>query len=146
MVTLIHKRRDNRAVRDVALRATEGCPPQDDRCRMNKIQEWARATLRYERDPRGGELIHDPVDTLGRIGSTGVAAGDCDDGAVLVSTMLESLGIRTRLTAVSLRRDRRLHHVAVEARDQAGRWWYVDPFLSRAAALPTFTRLMRVSV
>ncbi len=79
MVTLIHKRRDNRAVRDVALRATEGCPPQDDRCRMNKIQEWARATLR-------------------------------------------------------------------EARDQAGRWWYVDPFLSRAAALPTFTRLMRVSV
>lgn len=144
MAAMVRRRRDDRAVRDLALRVTEGCRPMDTRCRMLRVLDYARRTLRYEMDPRGGELIHDPVDTIGRIGSMGIAAGDCDDGAVLVSAMLESLGIPTRLTAVSARPDRRLHHVAVEARDRSGFWLYLDPFL-RARGVQ-FTRTLRVSV
>jgi transglutaminase-like putative cysteine protease len=144
MASLVRRRRDDRAIRDVALRVTEGCRPMDARCRMLRVLDYARRTLRYEMDPRGGELIHDPVDTIGRIGSMGVAAGDCDDGAVFISAMLESLGIRTRLAAVSARPDRRLHHVAVEARDRSGFWIYLDPFLRDPSV--RFTRLMRVSV
>jgi hypothetical protein len=86
------------------------------------------------------------VDTIGRIGSMGVAAGDCDDGAVLVSALLESLGIHTTLTAVSTRKDGRLHHVAVEARDKSGFWIYLDPFLRTRQDQVRFTRVLRVTV
>lgn len=145
MATMIRARRDDRAVRDLALRVTEGCKPMDLRCRMLRVLEYARRTLRYEMDPRGGELIHDPVDTISRIGSMGVAAGDCDDGAVLVASMVESLGIRSRLVAVSARADRRLHHVAVEAADRSGFWFFLDPIQQRGPGMQ-FSRLMRVSV
>jgi len=146
MSTLIRSRRDDRAVRDLALRLTEGCARGDNRCRMARVLDFARRNIRYELDPRGGELIHDPLDTIGRIGSDGMAAGDCDDGAVLVSALLESLGIRTRLAAVSIRNDRRLHHVAVESRDPSGFWIYLDPFLRSGSKVPQFTRVMRVTI
>ena len=145
MASLVQRRRDDRAVRDLALRVTEGCRPLDTRCRMMRVLDYARRNLRYELDPRGGELIHDPVDTIGRIGSYGAAAGDCDDGAVLISSMLESLGIRTRLRALSTRPDRRLHHVAVMAQDRSGFWIYLDPFL-RTTGPPAFTRVLEVTV
>lgn len=146
MATMVRKRRDDRQVRDLALRLTEGCPRLDAKCRMARVLRYARGKLRYELDPRGGELIHDPVDTIERTTSNGLAAGDCDDGAVLVSAMLESLGIATRLTAVSTRTDRRLHHVAVEARDPSGFWIYLDPFMRSKLGPPQFSRLMRVPI
>lgn len=146
MVRLVHQRRDDRRIRDVALTITAGCPRGDIRCRQNRILAYARHNLRYERDPHGNELIFDPVDTLDRIGANGQAAGDCDDGTVLVSALLESIGIPTRLVAVSIRPDRRLHHVAVEARDPSGFWRYLDPFLRSRRGLPSFTRIMRVNV
>lgn len=146
MVRLIHRRRDDRQVRDVALTVTEGCPRGDMKCRQDRILAYARHNLRYERDPHGVELIFDAVETLERIGCNGQAAGDCDDGTVLLSTMLESIGIPTRLIAVSTRDDRRLHHVALEARDDSGFWRYLDPFLRSKQGPPPFTRMMRVRV
>src|SRR5712691_7541957 len=91
MTGLVRKHRDDRTVRDVALRVTSGCPPVNDRCRMARLLGYVKASMRYERDPRGGELIHDGADTLERLGAYGEAAGDCDDAAVCLSTMLESL-------------------------------------------------------
>lgn len=146
MASMVRGRRDDRTVRDLALRLTEGCTRGDARCRMHRILTYARGGLRYELDPRGGELIHDPKDTIDRIAAHGLAGGDCDDGAVLVSAMLESLGIATRLVAVSARADRKLHHVAVEARDPSGFWIYLDPFLRSRTGPPRFTSLMRVPV
>lgn len=146
MCRLIHRRRDDRRIRDVALTITEDCRRGDIRCRQDRILAYARHNLRYERDPHGNELIYDPVDTLDRIGCNGQAAGDCDDGTVLVSALLESIGIPTRLVAVSTRPDRRLHHVALEARDSSGFWRYLDPFLRSRQGPPEFTRLMRVRV
>lgn len=146
MARMVRDRRDDRRVRDLALRLTEGCPRGVNSCRMARVLDYARGRLRYELDPRGGELIHDPVDTIERINGGGLAAGDCDDGAVLVSAMLESLGIPTRLTAVSTRGDQKLHHVAVEARDVTGFWVYLDPFMRSRFGPPKFTRLMRVTV
>ena len=146
MCRLVQQRRDDLRVRDVALTITAGCPRGNVRCRQDRILSWARENLRYESDPHGNELIFDPVETLERIGSNGQAAGDCDDGTVLVAALLESIGIPTRLLAVSTRADRRLHHVAVEARDSSGFWRYLDPFLRARQGPPRFTRLMRVRV
>jgi transglutaminase-like putative cysteine protease len=146
MASMIRGKRDDRTVRDLALRLTEGCPRADMQCRMHRVLRYARGGMRYELDPRGGELIHDPKDTIERIASYGLAGGDCDDGAVLVSAMLESLGIATRLVAVSARPDRKLHHVAVEAKHPSGFWVYLDPFLRSKFGPPKFTALMRVPV
>jgi len=144
MGSLVRRRRDDRRVRDLALRITEGCAPLDDRCRMMRLLSYVKGAMAYERDPRGGDLIHDPVDTIERIAAYGAAAGDCDDAAVLLSALLETLGIKTYLTAVSLRPDRRLHHVAVEAKVGAF-LIYLDPF-RRARGAPAFTRTLRVPV
>lgn len=146
MASMVRERRDDRTVRNLALRLTEGCRRGDAQCRMHRILRYARGAMRYELDPRGGELIHDPVDTIERVAAHGLAAGDCDDGAVLVSAMLESLGIKTRLAAVSTRTDRKLHHVAVEAQDPSGFWIYLDPFLRSRLGPPAFTRFLRVPV
>ncbi|MGH6628247.1 MAG: transglutaminase domain-containing protein, partial [Burkholderiales bacterium] len=113
------------------MKIAHGCGPLDDLCRMGKIRGWVQSTLRYERDPRGGDLLHDPVELIHSVQCEGSAAGDCDDGAILTASLLESLGIRTRITAVSTREDRKLHHVAAEARDRAGRWYWLDSFSRR---------------
>jgi transglutaminase-like putative cysteine protease len=146
MAAMIRRRRDDRTVRDLALRLTEGCMRADTKCRMHRVLRYVRGSMRYELDPRGGELIHDPVNSIDRIASYGLASGDCDDGAVLVSAILESLGIATRLIAVSARPDGRLHHVAVEAKDPSGFWIYLDPFMRSKLGPPQFTQLMRVPV
>jgi transglutaminase-like putative cysteine protease len=146
MAAMVRKRRDDRQVRDLALRLTADCARGDTKCRMARVLRYAKGAMRYELDPRGGELIHDPVDTIERVAAHGLASGDCDDGAVLVSSMLESLGVATRLTAVSTRKDRKLHHVAVEAKDPSGFWVYLDPFLRSKLGPPQFSRFLRVAI
>jgi transglutaminase-like putative cysteine protease len=112
---------------------------------MGKIRGWVQSSLRYERDPRGGDLLHDPAELIDTVRLEGSAAGDCDDAATLTASLLESLGIPTRLTAISTRDDRKLHHVAAEGRDRAGRWYWLDTFSARLEIPPT-TKTLRVHV
>lgn len=51
--------------------------------------------MRYVRDIRGIETVHDP-DTMLRI-----MAGDCDDKSILLASLLESIGHRTRFVAIA---------------------------------------------
>lgn len=139
-------RRDDRQVRALAVRLTDGCRRGDVQCQMHRVLRFARGSMRYLPDPRGGELIHDPLDTIKRVQEYGLASGDCDDGAVLVASMLESIGVATRLRAVSTRKDGRLHHVAVEARHPSGFWIWLDPFMRSRTGPPQFTRTLSVPV
>lgn len=143
MARLVRRRRDDRQVRDMALRITAGCPPVDDPCRMSRVRGWVKGAVMYERDPRGGDLLHDPVDMINRIAVYGSIGGDCDDASILQSALLETLGIATRFTAISTRPDRRLHHVVVEAADKLKRWHWLDAFGQRR---PHYTNVLRVNV
>lgn len=129
MAMLSRRRRGDVRVRNMALRIVGQAPPLDDYTRMIRIREWVRTAMPYERDPRGVELISDPLLLLEKISAYGTAAGDCDDAATLISALLESIGITTRFAAVSVRRDKALHHVGVEAFDRRGNAWrYLDPY------------------
>jgi len=145
MAQLVRARRDHGTVRDMAVRIAQGCPPLDDVCRMQRVRAWVQLAVQYERDPRGGDFIHDPLAMIQRIETRGNVAGDCDDASVLTSALLESLGIATRFTAISTRPDAKLHHVAAEAKDKAGTWYWLDSFSQREVPPPT-TRILRVNV
>ncbi len=148
MSSLVRQRRSDERVRSTALTIAGGAPPRDDSARMARVVAWVKAAMPYERDPVGSEAINDPLLTLEKIYAYAEAAGDCDDAATLVATLLESLGVKTRLVAVSVRRDRRFHHVGVEAFDRLrARWMYLDPFApGEVGSKPSFTAAMRAAV
>lgn len=56
--------------------------------------EWVKTHISYVRDPHGLELVQDPVWTM-KFGT-----GDCDDQAVLLSALCQSLGFPTRFKTV----------------------------------------------
>lgn len=64
---------------------------------------------------------------------------------MLTASLLESLGIATRFTAISTRPDQKLHHVSAEAKDRAGTWYWLDTFSQREVK-PDTTRTLRVNV
>ena len=53
---------------------------------IKAIQNWVRDRIGYAHDPNGVEMIQTPPATLMR------GYGDCDDKAILVATLLETLG------------------------------------------------------
>lgn len=61
---------------------------------MRAVQEWVKDNIRYTRDIRGVESVQTPVKTLE------IMQGDCDDQSVLVASLLESIGHKTRFMAM----------------------------------------------
>lgn len=55
------------------------------------IATFVQENIRYVRDPNGVEQLHDPIYLIDQL-SKGVAQGDCDDQALLVATLLLSIG------------------------------------------------------
>jgi transglutaminase-like putative cysteine protease len=145
MAKMIRANRDHPSIREMGARIAGACGPLDDVCRMQAVKRWVGSAMRYEKDPRGGDLLHDPVYLLAKIRSDGTVAGDCDDATILTSSLLETVGIPTRLTAISTRPDRQLHHVAAEGKDSRGTWYWLDAFSSRTDLPPT-TRTLSVNV
>lgn len=148
MAMLVRRRRGDQRVREAAHRIVSGAAPLNEYDRMVRVREFIRRSMPFERDPRGTEAINDPLLSLEKIAAYGEAAGDCDDASVLIAALLESIGVRTRFAALSVRADRQLHHVAVEAFDRrAGRWVYLDPYAPHEVGRqPKFTAAMRAAV
>jgi hypothetical protein len=65
------------------------------------IFEFVKAEVSYVPDPRGIDYVASPTETLE------VGGGDCDDHAVLLSSLYEAVGIPTRV--VLCRSNRRRH-------------------------------------
>ena len=56
------------------------------------IGEFVQKHVRYVRDPRDHELLQDPVMMIEQIDKQGFTSGDCDDMALLIATLLLSVG------------------------------------------------------
>ena len=61
---------------------------------IKRLHAYVRDTIQYVRDVRGVETIATPIKTME------YGAGDCDDQAVLLATLLESIGHPTRFVAM----------------------------------------------
>lgn len=119
-VTLSHMRRfvdqykTDPRIREVALHVTAGLPQKDFDGEMKRLHSFVKSTIRYTRDINGVETVQSPVKTLE------YRAGDCDDKAVLLATLLESVGFKTRFYAVGFRPDN-VEHVLLEC-ELFGNW------------------------
>lgn len=88
-VTAIEK--DNNSLKALAEELVIGC--ETDACKAVKIYSFVQQKLTYLSDPANFELIQKPEETLA------VMAGDCEDFAILISSLLWNLGIKTQLVA-----------------------------------------------
>ena len=73
------------------------------------VQDWVRDNIRYTRDVNNVETIATPEKTME------FGQGDCDDQAVLVAALLESIGHPTRFRAIACG-SRRFNHVLTETK------------------------------
>lgn len=78
------------------------------------LHAFVRDKIRYVRDVRGIESLQTPDKTLE------FHSGDCDDKAVLVASLLESIGHKTRFVAVGFAPGRFQH---VYAETKVGQNW-----------------------
>lgn len=81
-------------VRTLAQQLVQACTENDKRCEAATCHAFVRDSIRYVRDIRNKETIQFPEQTLQ------LRSGDCDDKALLLSALLESIGFATRFCAV----------------------------------------------
>lgn len=96
MVMVVRRTRATLPVRILAQQLVQACPVNDRRCEASTLQAWVRDSIRYLPDVRDVETIQFPEQTLQ------LRSGDCDDMALLLSAMLESIGFTTRFCAVGM--------------------------------------------
>ena len=77
---------------------------------VQRVRDYVRGNISYVKDINGVETIHTPEMTIRN------RAGDCDDQAVLVASMLESIGHPTRFVAIKLTPFGQYQHVYTETR------------------------------
>lgn len=90
------------------------------------IVDFVKSRLTYVRDPEGAELVQSPVRLIKEIMSIGRAFGDCDDHALLLNTMLGSVGISSRFVGVKTKNSPKYNHVISSVRLK-DRWIDIDP-------------------
>lgn len=102
MAQLARKGMQNQSIRNLAVQLTTagflngtGLKQKDFTGEANRLLAFVRDNIRYVGDTNGVELLHDPVTLL----QTG--AGDCDDKAILLVSLLGSINHDTRFIAVS---------------------------------------------
>jgi transglutaminase-like putative cysteine protease len=113
-------------VRQTAVRAVSHAPEKDDLAEAAALQDWVRTNIRYTGDVLDVETLHTPVYTLQEL------AGDCDDQATLLATMLMAIGIPAAFCAVGVDGEPFSHVMAF-----AGLRGYNPPYVSLETTLTT---------
>lgn len=97
-----HEAKKDPRVRSVALKIVQGLPSQNYLDEARAIADFVHRNVRYVRDIKGVETLHDPVTLLEQV-SRGVAQGDCDDMSLLIASLLLSIGHKPYFRIVKYR-------------------------------------------
>ena len=101
-------------IRALALELVQGLNQKDFAGEVKALHAFVQNKIRYVKDIHGIETLQTPVKTLE------IGQGDCDDKAILLSTLLEVLGHPARLVAVGFAPGRYSH---VYPETKVGRYW-----------------------
>jgi transglutaminase-like putative cysteine protease len=85
-----------------------------------EVFDYVQSNVRYVRDVDGVETVQTPLVTLAQ------AAGDCDDMATLLATLLSAIGHPTRFVAAAFNGNPDLEHVWTETKIGPS-WYAADP-------------------
>lgn len=103
-------------LRQLALELVEDTPGHKNFGeQVRRIHSYVRNNIAYVKDVNGVETVSTPERTIQN------RAGDCDDQAVLVASLLESIGHPTRFVAIKMRPLGPYVHVFTET--LVGRRW-----------------------
>lgn len=94
-------------IREKALEITRYIRPKDWRGQVHALFEFVRDHIRYTRDIYGVETLHTAEQVLQ------AEQGDCDDKAILLASLLQSIGHPARFIAVGIRSPQ-FEHVYVQ--------------------------------
>lgn len=94
MVQLVKAGKKNMDVRETTGFLVNGCLQKDSSCEIQTIHAFVRDQIRYLQDISDVETITTPEKTLE------LGYGDCDDKCILIASMLESIGYKTRFVAI----------------------------------------------
>jgi hypothetical protein len=107
------------STRNLALSMVSNLPQKSFVREVHLLHEFVRDRIRYVKDIAGVETVQTPDVTMH------LRAGDCDDKAVLLASLLESIGHPTRFVAIGTTPER-YSHVFVETRI-GQKWIALDP-------------------
>lgn len=110
MSDLVKRGKKNPSIRQKAVTLTQSLDQKDYLGEIATLFAFVRDNIRYVRDIRGVETIHFPEQILDQ------EYGDCDDKAVLLSSLLESIGHPTRFVAVGFTGPDEYSHVFVDTK------------------------------
>jgi len=98
-----------------------GVPSFDDAAEVAALYHWVYSHIKFRKDPVNKEALYPPAELLK------IRAGDCDDIAMLLATLVMAIGYPARLVTVSANPQApdQFSHVYIEAH-VAGRWVPLD--------------------
>lgn len=121
MAALARKGAHTYPIRSLATKIVHDVPSKDIQGELAALYRWVRDNIRYRFDPLGLEWVQAPERTIKE------RAGDCDDIAVLLASLVQALGHKTRFQTVGASKKRQ-SHVYAQAWDRK-QWVTLDPVL-----------------
>jgi len=113
-------------VRLATVKVLDGLDNNDVDGQIERIFEFVKEHMIYVRDPIASEYVISPVRHLRSIAQYGTTRGDCDDHALLLNSMLGSIGIKTKFVGVKLKSNR-FNHVISSVLTKSNGWVDLDP-------------------
>lgn len=120
MGRLVKHGRQHPEIRRKALELTQSLGQKETRAEIDAVFSFVRDGIRYVRDIHNVETLHYPEIVLEQ------GSGDCDDKAVLLASLLESIGHPTRFVALAFQPGQ-FSHVITDTRLGYKRWLPMDP-------------------
>jgi transglutaminase-like putative cysteine protease len=111
----------------VAILGAANVPGRDFGTEAKALLEWVRDNIAFRRDATAIEVLQTPLETFAQ------RAGDCDCMALLLATLLESVGFRTRFMVSSRVPRGAWQHIYVQIQLwPSDNWMALDPTIPGA--------------
>lgn len=109
MRRIVRLARHDPQIRALAESIIQFVPEKEGAQEVDALRIWIRENIRYTADTNGAEMLQTPLALLRS------RNGDCDDQAMLLAALAESIGYPTRFAAVAFQPDN-FEHVFAEVR------------------------------
>ncbi len=128
MSALVKSGKKSPSVRAKALALTQGLSQKNKLGEIRALWAFVKNNIRYVGDIKNVETVHTPEQILRQ------ESGDCDDKALLLASLLESIGHPSAFWAIGTKEPGKYSHVMALTRIGASRWMPLEttenvPFL-----------------